>query len=88
MFCRNNERPLRAHHRSPELAVRLEEVTSGRILALEKRLSRGVSANTNYTWSHCIGDLTDGNRTGSDSRRPGNPNVPAPGPQQLRFARG
>jgi len=34
-------------------------------LALEKRLSRGVSASANYTWSHCIGDLTDGNSVGS-----------------------
>jgi hypothetical protein len=37
----------------------------GLILALEKRLSRGVSVNANYTWSHCIGDLTDGNSVGS-----------------------
>ena len=38
---------------------------NGLTLALEKRLSRGVSANANYTWSHCIGDLTDGNSVGS-----------------------
>ena len=38
---------------------------NGLTLALEKRLSRGVSASANYTWSHCIGDLTDGNSVGS-----------------------
>jgi hypothetical protein len=37
----------------------------GLIVALEKRLSHGVSAGANYTWSHCIADLTDGNSVGS-----------------------
>ncbi len=36
----------------------------GLILGLEKRLSRGVSANANYTWSHCIGDPGIGNSPG------------------------
>jgi Carboxypeptidase regulatory-like domain len=37
----------------------------GLILALEKRLSRHFSANANYTWSHCIGDATQGSTVGS-----------------------
>ncbi len=37
----------------------------GLILALQKRLSKGVSASANYTWSHCIGDLAIGNGTGN-----------------------
>jgi hypothetical protein len=36
----------------------------GLILALQKRLSRGVSASVNYTWSHCIGDAGVGNSDG------------------------
>jgi hypothetical protein len=31
---------------------------NGLILTAQKRLSRGVSFNVNYTWSHCIGDVT------------------------------
>jgi len=38
---------------------------NGLILSISKQLSRGVSANANYTWSHCIGDLTVGNSTGN-----------------------
>jgi hypothetical protein len=30
----------------------------GLILTMQKRLARGVSVQANYTWSHCIGDLT------------------------------
>lgn len=30
----------------------------GLILSTQKRLSHGVSFNANYTWSHCLGDLT------------------------------
>jgi hypothetical protein len=38
---------------------------NGLILAVQKRLSKGVSIDTNYTWSHCIGDLAIGQSTGN-----------------------
>ena len=37
----------------------------GLILAVTKRLSRGLLVNANYTWSHCIGDLSIGDSTGN-----------------------
>jgi hypothetical protein len=38
---------------------------NGMILAIQKRLSKGLSTNANYTWSHCLGDETIGNSTGN-----------------------
>ncbi|HTR39007.1 MAG TPA: carboxypeptidase regulatory-like domain-containing protein [Bryobacteraceae bacterium] len=37
---------------------------NGMILSAEKRLTRGVSIDANYTWSHCIGDSTIGSLVG------------------------
>jgi hypothetical protein len=34
------------------------------ILSTQKRLSRGVSFNAHYTWSHCIGDMPIGSGPG------------------------
>ena len=38
---------------------------NGLLVALTKRLSKGLSGNVNYTWSHCIGDLNIGDSTGN-----------------------
>ena len=37
----------------------------GLVLALTKRLSKGLLTNVNYTWSHCISDLSIGDSTGN-----------------------
>ena len=38
---------------------------NGLSLALQKRFSKGFVMNTNYTWSHCISDLSIGDSTGN-----------------------
>jgi len=38
---------------------------NGLILAVQKRLSKGLLVQANYTWSHCIGDLSIGDSTGN-----------------------
>jgi hypothetical protein len=37
----------------------------GLVLAVTKRLSKGLLVNANYTWSHCISDLSIGDSTGN-----------------------
>ncbi len=38
---------------------------NGLALAVTKRLSKGLLVSTNYTWSHCISDLSIGDSTGN-----------------------
>jgi hypothetical protein len=47
---------------------------NGLLLAVTKRLSRGLLMNANYTWSHCIGDLNIGDSTGNAGGGYVNPN--------------
>jgi hypothetical protein len=47
---------------------------NGLFLSAQKRLSRGVSILTNYTWSHCISDYwkTNAGASGGSTNFPGN----------------
>jgi outer membrane receptor protein involved in Fe transport len=38
---------------------------NGLVLAITKRLSKGLLISANHTWSHCISDLSIGNSTGN-----------------------
>jgi hypothetical protein len=46
---------------------------NGLLLQVQKRFSKGVSAFANYTWSHCIGDLSIGDSTGNAGQGLANP---------------
>src|SRR5262249_37223509 len=37
----------------------------GLVVGVTKRLSKGLLTNVNYTWSHCISDLSIGDSTGN-----------------------
>jgi hypothetical protein len=41
-------------------------------LSAQKRLSRGISAQFNYTWSHCISDVYNGNASSTGNAPPDN----------------
>ena len=46
---------------------------NGLLLTVQKRLSKGLLASANYTWSHCIGDLSIGDSTGNAGQGLANP---------------
>jgi hypothetical protein len=45
---------------------------NGLVLSAQKRLSRGLSLATNYTWSHCISDVYNQNPTATGVAPPDN----------------
>jgi Carboxypeptidase regulatory-like domain len=46
---------------------------NGLLLSVQKRFSKGFSMFGNYTWSHCIGDLSIGDSTGNAGAGLANP---------------
>ena len=46
---------------------------NGLLLSVQKRFSKGLSSFANYTWSHCIGDLSIGDSTGNAGQGLANP---------------
>jgi hypothetical protein len=44
----------------------------GLFLSAQKRLSHGVTAQANYTWSHCISDVYNGNASSTGNAPAGN----------------
>jgi hypothetical protein len=44
----------------------------GLFLSAQKRMSHGVTAQANYTWSHCIGDVYNGNASSTGNVPPNN----------------
>src|SRR5439155_17766916 len=40
---------------------------SGLLITAQRRVSKGINVNANYTWSHCIGDAVDLTAQGPDA---------------------
>jgi len=58
-------------------------MTNGFLLSAQRRATKGVAVGGNYTWSHCIGDLS-----GSQDGGGGTPGAAYLDPNNRHFARG